>query len=91
MFRFLLAISLWFCVTLAASAAGAVTAQELAQPTVNVYRDNETADPGTDGPLVDAIEEDRDLKEDPEAYGGMKVACERLVLDGAARSMVIRP
>ena len=59
--------------------------------TVNVYSDNETPDPGTDGPLVEAIEEDRDLGEDPEAYGGMKVACERLVLDGAARSMVIRP
>ena len=54
-------------------------------------RDNETPDPGTDGPLVEAIEEDRDLSEHPEAYGGMKVACERLVLDGAARSMVIRP
>ena len=59
--------------------------------TVNVYADNEAPDPGTDGPLVEAIDEDRDLKEDPEAYGGMKVACERLVLDGAARSMVIRP
>ena len=30
-------------------------------------------------------------EEHPEAYGGMKVACERLVLDGAARSMVVRP
>jgi 2'-hydroxyisoflavone reductase len=59
--------------------------------TVNVYRDNETPDPNTTGPLVEAIEEDRDLAEDPQAYGGMKVACERLVLDGAARSMVIRP
>ena len=59
--------------------------------TVNVYSDTETPDPGTDGPLVEAIGEDRDLGEDPEAYGGMKVACERLVLDGAERSMVIRP
>ncbi len=59
--------------------------------TVNVYSDNQTPDPGTDGALVEAIEEDRDLGEDPEAYGGMKVACERLVLDGAARAMVIRP
>ncbi len=59
--------------------------------TVNVYSDNETADPDTTGPLVEAIEEDRDLAEDPQAYGGMKVACERLVLDGAERSMVIRP
>jgi len=59
--------------------------------TVNVYSDNETPDPGVDGPLVEAIEEDRDLAEDPEAYGGMKVACERLVLDGATRSTVVRP
>jgi len=59
--------------------------------TVNVYSDTETPDPGTDGPLVEAIEDDRDLGEHPEAYGGMKVACERLVLDGAARSMVVRP
>ncbi len=59
--------------------------------TINVYADNETPDPGTDGPLVDAIEEDRDLAEDPEAYGGMKVACERLVQTGARASLVIRP
>jgi nucleoside-diphosphate-sugar epimerase len=59
--------------------------------TINVYSDNETPDPGVDGPLVEAIEEDRDLAEDPDAYGGMKVACERLVLDGAARSTVVRP
>ena len=32
-----------------------------------------------------------DLKEDPEAYGPMKVACEQIVRDGAASSMVIRP
>ena len=37
--------------------------------TINVYADNETPDPGTDGPLVEAIDEDRDLREDPEAYG----------------------
>jgi 2'-hydroxyisoflavone reductase len=59
--------------------------------TINVYSDNATPDPGVDGPLVDAIEEDKDLSEDPEAYGGMKVACERLVLDGAARPTVVRP
>lgn len=59
--------------------------------TVNVYADTTAPDPGTDGPLVEAIEEDRDLAEDPEAYGGMKVACERLVRDGAAHSLVIRP
>ena len=59
--------------------------------TVNVYSDNATPDPGVDGPFTDAIEEDRDLSEDPEAYGGMKVACERLVLDGVARPTVVRP
>jgi nucleoside-diphosphate-sugar epimerase len=59
--------------------------------TINVYSDNATPDPGTDGPLVEAIDEDRDLREDPEAYGPMKVSCERSVLDGAARAMVVRP
>ena len=59
--------------------------------TINVYADTSTPEPGTDGELVEAIEEDKDLKEEPEAYGGMKVACERLVLDGAARSTVVRP
>ena len=59
--------------------------------TVNVYSDNATPDPGVDGPFTDAIEEDRDLSEDPEAYGGMKVACERLVLEGVARPTVVRP
>jgi nucleoside-diphosphate-sugar epimerase len=59
--------------------------------TINVYADNETPDPGTDGPLVEAIDEDRDLREDPEAYGPMKVSCENAVIEGATRSMVVRP
>ena len=59
--------------------------------TINVYADNATPDPGTGGPLVEAIDEDRDLREAPEAYGPMKVSCERSVLDGAARAMVVRP
>jgi nucleoside-diphosphate-sugar epimerase len=59
--------------------------------TINVYADNATPDPGTDGPLVEAIDEDRDLREDPEAYGPMKVSCEQAVIEGAARSMVVRP
>lgn len=60
--------------------------------TVNVYADDATPG-GTPAtmPLVDPIEEDVDLKADPEAYGPMKVACERLVLDGAASAMVVRP
>jgi len=32
-----------------------------------------------------------DLKEHPQAYGPMKVTCERIVLDGAASAMVVRP
>jgi 2'-hydroxyisoflavone reductase len=59
--------------------------------TINVYADNATPDPGTDGPLVEAIEEDRDLREHPDAYGPMKVSCENAVVDGAERSLVVRP
>ena len=46
--------------------------------TVNVYADDATPG-GTPAtlPLVEAIDEDVDLKEDPEAYGPMKVACEQ--------------
>jgi len=60
--------------------------------TVNVYADDATPG-GTPAtlPLVEAIEEDVDLKENPEAYGPMKVTCERMVLDGARSAMVIRP
>jgi len=60
--------------------------------TVNVYADDATPH-GTPAtlPLVEAIDEDVDLKERPEAYGPMKVACERIVLDGAASAMVVRP
>ena len=60
--------------------------------TVNVYADDATPG-GTPEtlPLVEAIEEDVDLAERPEAYGPMKVTCERLVLDGAASAMVMRP
>ena len=59
--------------------------------TINVYADNATPDPGVDGSLVEAIDEDRDLRADPEAYGPMKVSCENAVRSGAARSMVVRP
>jgi nucleoside-diphosphate-sugar epimerase len=60
--------------------------------TVNVYADDATPG-GTPAtlPLVEPIEEDVDLKEQPEAYGPMKVACERAVLDGARSAMVMRP
>src|SRR3954449_561675 len=60
--------------------------------TVNVYADDATPG-GTPAslPLVEAVEEDTDLRDHPEAYGPMKVACERIVLDGAASAMVMRP
>src|SRR4051794_38590902 len=60
--------------------------------TVNVYADDATPG-GTPAtlPLVEAITDDVDLKEQPEAYGPMKVTCERLVLEGAASAMVMRP
>jgi 2'-hydroxyisoflavone reductase len=60
--------------------------------TINVYADDATPH-GTPAtlPLVEPIEEDIDLKEQPEAYGPMKVACERIVLDGAASATVVRP
>jgi 2'-hydroxyisoflavone reductase len=60
--------------------------------TVNVYADDATPG-GTPAtlPLVDPMEEDVDLTAQPEAYGPMKVACERAVLDGATSAMVMRP
>lgn len=60
--------------------------------TVNVYADDATPG-GTPAnlPLVEPIHEDTDLRDNPEAYGPMKVACEQLVLDGTASAMVMRP
>ena len=60
--------------------------------TINVYADDSTpgGGPGT-LPLREPVHEDVDLREDPEAYGPMKVACERAVTDGAASATVIRP
>lgn len=58
---------------------------------ISVYADD--ADPG--GPGVGALRmpvaDDVDLTEDPEAYGGLKVACEQLVLNGAASAAIVRP
>ncbi|KRE93947.1 hypothetical protein ASG76_11040 [Nocardioides sp. Soil774] len=56
--------------------------------TISVYADNSSA---AMEPLVEAITDDVDLAEDPEAYGGMKVACEQLVVDAAASAVVVRP
>ena len=56
--------------------------------TINVYADN--GSPAME-PLVEPITADVDLAEDPDAYGPMKVACERIVSEGAASSMLVRP
>ncbi len=56
--------------------------------TVSVYADN--ASPAME-PLLDPITDDVDLAVDPEAYGGMKVACEQAVTATAASAVVVRP
>ncbi|MBC2931881.1 NAD-dependent epimerase/dehydratase family protein [Nocardioides sp. zg-1228] len=56
--------------------------------TVSVYADNSS--PAME-PLVEQIDGDVDLAVDPEAYGGMKVACERAVQAGAASWVIARP
>lgn len=56
--------------------------------TVSVYADN--GSPAME-PLLDPIEEDVDLATDPDAYGGMKVACEHAVRSTASSSVVARP
>jgi hypothetical protein len=60
--------------------------------TISVYADNAVpgGGPGVT-PELEPITEDVDLSENMEAYGPMKVACEQIVLDGAASSMVVRP
>jgi nucleoside-diphosphate-sugar epimerase len=60
--------------------------------TISVYADH-TRPGGTPEslPVVPAITADRDLAEDPEAYGGMKVACEDAVRNGASSWTVVRP
>lgn len=59
--------------------------------TISVYADDaDPAGPGA-GRLKDPIADDVDLAEDPEAYGGLKVACEQLVLDAAGSAVVVRP
>lgn len=58
---------------------------------MNVYGDTTTPG-GTPGtlPLVPPVETDEDPMSAPEVYGGMKVACERLVREGAASSSIVR-
>ena len=56
--------------------------------TISVYVDNSS--PAME-PLAEPITEDVDLAADPEAYGGMKVACEEIVQSHAASSTIVRP
>jgi nucleoside-diphosphate-sugar epimerase len=59
---------------------------------VSAYADHATPSSGAGRlPLLRAVHEDRDVYEAPEVYGGMKVACEQTVQDGAASSYVVRP
>ena len=60
--------------------------------TISVYADSSVpgGSPGVT-PELEPITEDVDLREDMEAYGPMKVACEQAVLAGTASAMVIRP
>ncbi|GAA1913776.1 NAD-dependent epimerase/dehydratase family protein [Nocardioides hwasunensis] len=56
--------------------------------TVSVYADSSS--PAME-PLLEPVTDDVDLAVDPEAYGGMKVACEQVVQAGAASCVVARP
>ena len=56
--------------------------------TISVYADNSSS---AMEPLLEPITEDVDLAVDPEAYGGMKVACEQAVQSQASSSVVVRP
>ena len=56
--------------------------------TISVYPDNSSS---AMEPLAEPITSDVDLATDPEAYGGMKVACEQIVRSGTASSLVARP
>jgi nucleoside-diphosphate-sugar epimerase len=59
--------------------------------TVSVYADDtDPAGPGA-GRLREAIDDDVDPTSSVDAYGGMKVACERLVLDAQPGAAVVRP
>lgn len=59
--------------------------------TANVYADTATPGQTADAALVRPIEDDLDSSSSPEAYGGMKVACERIVRAGVTAAFVVRP
>ena len=59
---------------------------------ISVYADHATPGGGPGRtPLLEAVPEDRDLEAEPEAYGGMKVACEEIVQSGTVSSTIVRP
>lgn len=60
--------------------------------TINVYADEETPGgrPGT-LPLREPITTDEDPSTGSDVYGGMKVACEQIVQQGAVSATVVRP
>lgn len=59
--------------------------------TVSVYADEATPGQRPGAPLVEPIVDDVDLRENPSAYGGMKVACEQVVTEKAASASIVRP
>jgi 2'-hydroxyisoflavone reductase len=60
--------------------------------TISVYADDSVPHGSPETlPLLDPVEQDVDLATSPEAYGGMKVACERAVQDGIGSAAVVRP
>ena len=75
------------------SAVGAVPeAHWVFVSSISVYADHATAGGGPGRtPLLEPVVEDRDLALDPEAYGGMKVACEQAVEATAASATLLRP
>ncbi|WP_121254292.1 epimerase [Nocardioides ferulae] len=59
---------------------------------ISVYADETTSGGGPGHtPLHEPVFEDVDLRTQPEAYGPMKVACERTVLDGTGSALALRP
>jgi nucleoside-diphosphate-sugar epimerase len=59
--------------------------------TCNVYADEGTPGGTAASALKEPVDEDLDPASSPEAYGAMKVACERLVGEGTASAFLVRP
>jgi nucleoside-diphosphate-sugar epimerase len=59
--------------------------------TGNAYADESTPGATAEAELREPIADDLDPASSPEAYGGMKVACEQLVQSGARAAFVVRP